>query len=97
MFKQMLLTLAIKAFHAAICQFYGYCLEDENCPDGVCDDALDALDSLDADTPQPVVKPGVTQSFDFAIDWEQLKPLVDATVLFVTTLKAFLGLSPKVG
>jgi hypothetical protein len=93
MFQQILIAAAIKAIMAALCQIYGFCLDQDECPDGVCDEAIKAIESLD-EAPQPTVtKP---MAFDFDIQWDKLQPLVAATVELINALKAFLGLN-KVG
>jgi len=93
MFQKLLIAAAIKAIMAALCQIYGFCLDQDECPDGVCDEALQAIESLD-EAPQPTVtKP---MAIDFDIQWDKLQPLVAATVELINALKAFLGLN-KVG
>lgn len=93
MFQQILIAAAIKAITAALCQLFGFCLDSENCPDGVCDDAIEAVNSLN-ESPEPLV--GKPMAFEFNFQWDQLNNLVEATVAFVNALKAFLGMN-KVG
>lgn len=97
MFQQLLIAAAVKAMQMALCSLFGFCINQEDCPDGVCDDALRSIDSLGDENIEPVVSPEKTRAFDFDIRWDQLKPLVDATVAFIDALKSFLGLSRNVG
>lgn len=93
----MFKLLVIKAIQVALCQFYGFCLKQDDCPDGVCDDALKAVDSLQ-ETPTPTMAPGTVQSIDFGdIDWTQLKAVSDAVVELIAALKAFFGMDRRVG
>lgn len=97
MFQNLMIALAVKALQSALCQMFGFCINQDDCPDGVCDEALVALDSLDDDSPSTAMSPDKTQALNFEIDWKQLQPLVQATVALIAALKLFLGLGPKVG
>lgn len=93
MFKNLLFSAAIKALQVALCTFYGLCMDQEDCPDGICDDALSAIDNLGESSPEPVASPGKAMAFDFNFQWDKLQPLVEATVAVINALKAFLGLN----
>ena len=97
MFQNLMIALAVKAIQAALCQILGICIDSDDCPDGVCDEALRAADSLDEVSPGVAMSPESTQALNFDIDWTQLQPLTQAIVALIEALKAFLGLAPKVG
>ena len=97
MIKNVMIALAVKAFQAALCQFFGICIDFEECPDGVCDETLQAIDDLDESAPNVVVAPGKTQALNFDLNWDAFPALSEAAKAFVVALRAFLGLSPKVG
>lgn len=95
MFQQVLIALAVKAIQAVLCQFFEICKGDENCPDGVCDDAIADVQKLSDETPDPLtVKP---QSLSFDIQWDQLECLVATVRELVTCIRKFLGLDRPVG
>lgn len=90
----MMNLLILKAVQLALCQFFNFCLDSDECPDGVCDDALDALDKITEETPPLMVAPGKTMAFGIGdIDWGQLENVVNATVALATALKAFFGIN----
>ena len=97
MFQSFMSAIALQALQLALCQFFGFCINQEDCPDGVCDDLLKAVDELGDDAPQAVVSSGRTMAFNFNPDWTRIKPLVDAAMAFVNELRLFLGINSKVG
>ena len=97
MFQKIAVALALKALQAALCQIFGFCLDQDECPDGVCDEVLRDLDSLDEASPGVAMSPEATQALNFDIQWDRLGELTEATKAFVTALRAFLGLAAKVG
>ncbi|MEM1224590.1 MAG: hypothetical protein AAGJ40_02775 [Planctomycetota bacterium] len=86
--------IAIKALQLALCHFFQICVEQDECPDGVCDDALEAIDSL-MDVPDPTVAAGRVQAFHFNIQWDQLECVVTSVRELVTCLRKFLGLDTE--
>jgi len=97
MFKNMMIAAAVAVLQRAMCQIFGFCLDHEECPDGVCDPLLSELDSLDDDSPVVTMAPGLTQAPNFDIQWDQINELVQAGLTFIRALRSFLGLSNKVG
>ena len=97
MFQKIAFALAIKALQAALCQIFGFCLDQDDCPDGVCDEVLVEIDTLGDESPNVTVAPGTTQAFNFDIQWDRLGDLADAAKVFIAALRAFLGLTAKVG
>ena len=97
MFQQIAIAAAIKMLQLALCQFFGYCIEQEECPDGVCDEAMKAVDTLGEDSPMPTVSPGRLQAARFDIQWDQLDCLVTSVSALVECLRKFLGLDRNVG
>lgn len=97
MFQRIAVALAIKALQAALCQIFGYCSDQEECPDGVCDEVLSSLDKLDEESPSTAMGPGNTQALNFDFQWDQLQNVTQAAVAFINALKSFLGLGPRVG
>lgn len=96
MIQSLLISAAVKVIQMALCQFYGFCMSQDECPDGVCDDAVKAVDSL-ADIGEPTADPTKVRALGLSPDWSKLKPLTDATVAFIEALMAFLGVNRKVG
>lgn len=88
----MFKILMFKGLQIALCQLYGFCLSQPECPDGVCDEAMDAIDNINV--PDPAVTPGKVQAFDIGdIDWSKLKEVSDAVVALITALKSFFGMN----
>ena len=87
----MLQLLAIKAIQFALCHFLGFCMNQEDCPDGVCDEAAAAVDSLGDDTPQVSVSPVVTQAFLSDFNWSAMSEVATAIVALVEALKKLMG------
>ena len=97
MFQQLITKLAIQAVCAAMCQFFGFCCEDEQCPDGICDELFTELDGLGDESPAVTVSPARTQAFEFSPDWAEFQGLVECAIEFVQRLRRFLNLGAKVG
>lgn len=98
MFQSIAISIALRLIQASFSQFFTCVNEADDCPDGICDDALRALDDLDNSTPNVSIAPGKVRAFDFgSINWSELKPLADSVVAMLAALKAFLGLSHRVG
>lgn len=86
--------LIFKAIQFALCQLFNFCVNQKDCPDGVCDEATTEIDNLNLTIPPPLVSPGKVQAFDVGdIDWSKLKDVSDAVVLLLSSLKAFFGLN----
>jgi len=51
MFQQLLISIAIKA----LCRILGICDSQDGCPDGVCDEAIADLQSIDRKLDSPKV------------------------------------------
>lgn len=96
MFQQLAIAAFIKMACIALCKFFDICICEDECPDGVCDKAYDALEDLSSSVADPVSNPSKVKGVDFDIDWTKLQEVVDAAVVLINALKAFLGLN-KVG
>lgn len=95
MFQQFAIQWVIRNLPAILCQFFGFCIDHEDCPDGVCDELMKECDEFGNCTPEPsATKP---QAFDFNPDWSEFAGLVSAAREFVAALQRFLGLTSKVG
>lgn len=93
MFRTLLISLAVKALQAVLCQFFEVCKGDENCPNGVCDDAIADIQNLNDDMADPLsAKP---QSLNFDIQWDQLECLVQTVRELITCIRKFLGLADR--
>ena len=97
MFQQIAIAAALKMLQMALCQFFGFCIDQEECPDGVCDDTLQAIDTLGDDTPAPTVAPGRLMSSKFEIQWDELECLTTSVKELIKCLRKFLGLDRVVG
>ena len=93
MFNKILSAIAIQALQVAFCQFFGMCADQDDCPDGVCDELMESIDDLGDVAPQALVSKTRTLAFDFNPDWSKLQPLVLAATEFLRALRDFLGLN----
>ena len=87
------MDFVLKGLQWALCQFFGWCMEQEDCPDGICDEVMGEVRNLsvpDPTSPSP-------QSFAFDIQWDQLECLVTCTRELIACLRKFLGLDRSVG
>ena len=89
-------TLILTVLKCALCQFFGYCTEHDDCPDGVCDDALRAIDSLGEATPPVLMAPEAPAPLTaIKWDWSYIEPLTNAVVELVRCIKGLIGMSPQ--
>lgn len=96
--RDRLISIAVAAIQQLLCQFLEICLNHEDCPDGVCDEARAELDRLDTDRPMVTMSPGTTsQSTGIDWQWDRLSEVSDAIRQLVVALRAFLGLDHPVG
>lgn len=80
------------AIKVAACRFLGFCLEQSECPDGVCDDAVKALDNLGVSDDEITAVPKASVDLT-SINWTALKEVCDAIVVLVAALKVFFGIN----
>ena len=97
MFQKAAIAAAFRIIQLALCQFFDFCISQDECPDGVCDEVCQDLDSASEASPPVVMSPGITKVSSVNIKWELLGELAEATRVFIAALRAFLGLSAKVG
>ena len=95
MFQKFAIQWVLKNLPAILCQLFGYCIDHEECPDGVCDEIIKQCDEFGECVPEPSATK--LQAFDFNPDWDELKPLVDAALAFVDALRRFIGVKRPVG
>lgn len=93
----MFQSLAIAALQFALCHFLGFCINQKDCPDGVCNEAAEAVDSLGERTPVPTVDPTKTQAMFVAWNWDAINEVTDAIKTLVVALKKLIGDTPTVG
>lgn len=58
MFKQFAISIALEL----VCKFLGLCLHEESCPDGVCEEAINDLQSIQRKLDSPNLKVGAVGS-----------------------------------
>lgn len=91
--RDRLIALIVAGLQAALCQFFDFCINHEDCPDGVCDDATVSIDKLGDERPGVAIGPGRVQSPSFNFQWDRLSQVAAAAKAFVDELRAFLGLT----
>lgn len=92
----ILISLITTILPKLLCRFFGMCIDIDECDDGLCEEALKSLKSLEeVGEPRPMltsasdIKALGLPSFDFC--FECFPELVEATKNFVTALLKFLG------
>ena len=95
MFQNLAIQAALKLLQVALCQFFGFCLDQEDCPDGVCDELMQECDEFGKCTPEPTMV--TPQAFDFNPDWSEFSNLVEAARTLIASIKRFLRLESRVG
>lgn len=88
----MMNLIAFKAIQWALCNFLKICIEHDDCPDGVCDEALLAIDGVEDDSPPVKAASGNVQSVG-AIDWSYMPAFADAVVALIAAAKGLFGLN----
>ena len=96
MFQQIAINLMLKALCQIMCQFFGACCNEEECPDGVCEPLIDSLESVQLDAPLVSSNPAKVSAVGFSPDWSKLDELVTAAREFIKTLIAFLNKSDEI-
>lgn len=91
----MFQKLVMVAIQAALCHFLGYCMNQEECPDGVCTEAAKAVDSLGAE--MPAADPTVTQAAFPQWNWSAIQEVADAITTLVAALQKLFNKTPTVG
>lgn len=98
MFKQLIINAILQSLPQILCQIFGYCLEQEDCPDGVCEPLIDELEAIQTGSPLMSANPANVSSSGFAMDWSKLPEAIDAVRAAVKALLALFGKEvPKVG
>lgn len=92
----ILISLITTLLPKILCKFFGMCLDNDECDDGKCEEALSAIAALEValdDGPTLTSAADVralgAPSFDFC--FECFPELVEATKNFITALMKFLG------
>jgi len=93
----MFKSLAVAALQFALCHFLGFCMSQDECPDGVCVDAAKAVDSLGERAPVPAIDPTKTQAVFSDWNWDAIGEVTAAITTLVLALKKLIGDTPKVG
>jgi len=82
-------SIFFKAICAAACHFLGWCCRQEGCPDGVCEPAIEKLESLEVSAPS--AHPAKVTSFGANFNWSALNEIVENVMNLLASVRKFFG------
>jgi hypothetical protein len=98
--NKMIQSLFLQAFKSMICvllcQFCDCCEDEDNCPDGICNDLRSAIADLEQSVPPTTAVPQLAAP-RFNFNWDEIQPTIEAITAAVKQLIRFFGAGPKVG
>lgn len=89
MFPSLMFSVLSKAICMAFCHFLGWCCGQDGCPGGICEDAIEKLESVDAAAPS--AHPAKVSDFGSSIDWSMLKEVIDDVMKLLSSISKFFG------